>query len=91
MTTTEQAVTWVRRLKAIPDRLRQFDVTDRDAHRVYGIDGNLLDILNETGLPCAEDAGGRLWDRFDLSNLSLYLRRPSRRSSRCGGCAGARG
>lgn len=71
---SDHAAAWVRRLRAIPDRLRRYEVTDYDAHRMYGIRADLLEALRSAGLPCGGGAEGRLWDAFDLTNLSLHLR-----------------
>ena len=74
MNSVPEIVAAVRRL---PDELRTFSIDRRAARLLYGVTDDVLQQLEEHGLPCRSQAEKRLYDPNDLSNVSLYLGLPS--------------
>jgi hypothetical protein len=64
----------VGKLGQIPDTARRFGVTPELALARFRIDAELLDSCAQAGLPHVRDGDVPLFDDYDLTNLSLYLR-----------------
>ena len=64
----------VDRLRRIPVSVRRFAVTPERAFENYRLDAGVLAACTRAGLPHVYDGDVPLFDDYDLTNLSLYLR-----------------
>lgn len=62
----------------VPDAFRRLLCTSAEALRVYGIGPVLLQELMDLGLPHSGHGEATCFDRFDLENIGLDLRLPSK-------------
>src|SRR6185437_1494018 len=67
----------VRRIRLVPDLLRDFSESQTDAVRIHRVGRSLLDRLVQAGLPFAGDGAERRFDPLDLANVGLDLGLPS--------------
>ncbi|MDF3290274.1 transglutaminase domain-containing protein [Streptomyces silvisoli] len=71
--TRADAQSAVRKLLKIPSQHRRFSCTRADADRVFGIDGDLMDLLMDLGLPYKGGRRDTIFDPVDLENIGLDL------------------
>ncbi|MEU1763136.1 transglutaminase domain-containing protein [Micromonospora sp. NPDC005652] len=87
-TVITEAIAVTNQLRQIPLSARRLAIDADRARREFGTDHRvldyLLDVVCEAGLPHSTDGKARLFDLFDLINLSLYLplRTPNRAAMR---------
>jgi hypothetical protein len=68
----------VSKVSRIPEAHREFTDSAADAARVHRISSDLLGLLLDLGLPHHRSAGELRFDRLDLENVGLTLRRSPR-------------
>ena len=69
----DRAAELVGLVRRVPSRLRRFSATEAAARTRHRIDAGLLDRLIGHGLPVVAAGGLRLFDDYDLANISLHL------------------
>lgn len=67
----------INQLKKIPSHYKKFTLNEETAEKTYGIKKEHLNQFIEQGLEFQEFHNERFFDRYDLSNLSLYFKLPS--------------